>query len=340
MDTPQLSPGRALSQMLLGNRVQQAIYVAAKLGVADQLVEGPRPVEELADATGSHAGALRRLLRVLAGFGVFAEDDQGRFGLTPIATLLRSGTRESKRAFALWSGGVSYQLFGALDHSVVTGRPAFEELFGMEFFEYLEQNPEVGTLFDEFMSRQTAPVGPVVAGYDFSGVRSVVDVAGGRGELLAAILLANPTIRGILVDRPRAIAAAAQVMQAAGVARRCTMISADYTSSVPAGGDVYILKSIVHGLDDCNAIDLLRNCRAGMNDGAMLLLVEFVMPASGNDPFPGRLMDLLMLIGSHGGYERTEAEFGKLFAAAGFELTNILTTKYQYSVIEGRAAVR
>ena len=337
MNTPQMSPGGILSQMLLGNRVQQAIYVAAKLGIADLLKDGPKGSEELAQAIGAHAGSLYRLLRVLASFGIFAEDEQGRFELTPLASLLQKGTRNSKRAFALWSGGVSYQLFGALEYSVLTGKPAFDHLFGMEFFEYLAQNPEVGTLFDEFMSRQTAPVGTMVASYDFSGVNTVVDVGGGRGELLAAILSAHPTIRGVLVDHPRVIQGAKRVLEAAGVADRCSTVRGDIFESVPCGGDAYILKSVVHGLNDDDAARLLRNCHQAMNDGAKLLLVEFVMPP-GNDPFPGKLMDLLMLVGSHGGCERSEAEFRMLFAAAGLRLKNIVTTKYAYSVIEASAA--
>jgi len=337
MDTPQMSPGSILSQMLLGNRVQQAIYVAAKLGIADLLKDGPKGSEELAQAAGAHAESLYRLLRVLASFGVFSEDEQGRFELTPLASLLRKGTRNSKRAFALWSGGVSYQLFGALEYSVLTGEPAFDHLFGSEFFEYLAQNPDVGIVFDEFMSRQTAPIGPVVAAYDFSGVNTVVDVGGGRGELLAAILSAHPTLRGVLIDHSRVIQGAKSVLEAANVADRCETVCGDILESVPCNGDTYILKNITHGLNDDDAIRVLRNCYRAMNDGAKLLLIEFLMPL-GNDPFPGKLMDLLMLVGSHGGRERTEAEFRTLFAAAGLRLTNILTTKYAYSLIEARAA--
>ena len=336
MSELQMSPGSALSQMLLGNRVQQAIYVVAKLGIADLLKNGPKGIEELAETVGADPVALFRLLRALASVGIFAEDEQGCFELTPIASLLQTGTRNSKHAFALWSGGVSYQLFGALEYSVRTGEPAFDHLFGMEFFEYLTLNPEIGTLFDEFMSRQTAPVGPVVAAFDFSGAETVVDVAGGRGEMLAAILGTHPMMRGVLIDQARVIAGAKRVLEAAGVADRCVTVCGDISHSVPSGGDMYILKNVVHGLANYEAARVLRNCREAMNDGARVLLVEFVM-RPGNDPFPGKLMDLLMLVGSHGGRERTEAEFRSLFAAAGLRLTNILLTKYAYSVIEAQA---
>jgi hypothetical protein len=322
--------------MLVGNQVQQAIHVAAKLGIADLLKDGSKHSQELARATGAHQGSLYRLLRALASFGVFAEDEQGRFELTPLASLLQTGTPGSMRAFALWSGGVSYQVFGALEYSVLSGKPAFEHIFGMEFYEYLARNPEAGTLFDELMSWNTAPVAPLVAAYDFSGVNTVVDVGGGRGELIASILSAHPPMRGVLVDQQRVIQSAKHVLEAAGVADRCATICGDISKSVPSGGDAYILKSVVHGMDDDEAARLLTNCRQAMNHGAKLLLVDFVMPP-GNDPFPGKLMDLLMLVGCYG-RERTEEEYRSLFATAGFRLMNIMTTKYAYSVIEGMAA--
>jgi cyclopropane fatty-acyl-phospholipid synthase-like methyltransferase len=322
--------------MLLGNRVQQAIHVAAKLGIADLLADGPMSADALANATGAHPGGLYRLLRALTGFNIFAQDAEGRFELTPLAELLQTNPR-SKRAFALWSGGVNYRLFGELEYSVMTGEPAFDHLFGTEFFDYLAQNPETGYLFDEFMSRQTAPVGPVIAAYDFTGDNVVVDVAGGRGELVAAILAAHPEMRGVLIDEQRVIDGARRVLSAAGVADRCETICGDITKSVPQGGDVYILKSVVHSMTDHDAAQLLTKCKQAMNEGGKLLLVELVMPA-GNEPHPARLMDLLMLAGTHGGYERTEEQFRALFADAGLQLTNLLHTKYAYSIIEARAS--
>lgn len=311
--------------------------VAAKLCIADHLADGPKTSGELTTACSAHPGALYRLLRVLAGFDVFAEDEQGYFTLTPMAALLQQGPANSKRAFALWSGGVSYELFGSLDYSVMTGEPAFDHLFGMEFFDYLDHHPEVGTLFDEFMACQTGPMGSVVADYDFSGVETVVDVAGGRGEVLAAILRAHPSLLGVLIDRPRVVQAAKCVLERAGVTDRCQTVCGDVSESVPSGGDLYILKSVVHGLDDEGSAHLIANCRRAMNTGGRNLLVEFVM-SPGNDPFPGKLMDLLMLVGSHGGRERTEQEFRELYTAAGCRLTSITASKYVHSLIEAVAA--
>jgi hypothetical protein len=329
------SPARALTQMLLGNQLQQAIYVAAKLGVADQLHDGPRGCEELATATGAHPASLYRLLRALAGFGIFEEDPEGRFSLTPSASLLQSETPQSVRSFALWSGGVSYQAFGGLEESVRTGRPAFERLFGTEFFSYLADHPESGAVFDEMMARHTAPVTSAIAAYEFPAAGTVVDVGGGRGQVLASVLRANPGLRGVLVDQPRVLEQARQVLRAAGVGDRCTVEGADVLREVPPG-DAYILKSVVHGMCDDDAVLVLRNCRRAIGREGVLLLVEFVIPP-GNEPFPSKMMDLLMLVGCYG-RERTEPEFGTLLAAADFRLARVLPTKYGYSIVECRPA--
>jgi SAM-dependent methyltransferase len=330
-----LPPRRVLAQMLVGNQVQQAIYVAARLGIADLLKEGPRGSEELAAATGSHPGSLYRLLRVLASFGLFAEGDRERFGLTPLGELLRRDAPESMRALALWSGGVSYQAFGGLEQSVRTGEPVFEEIFGTDFFDYLARNPETGARFDDLMTWNTVPVAGVLARYDLSGVGTIVDVGGGRGVLLAAILRAHPGMRGVLVDHPRVLESARSVLEAAGVADRCETVGADILRQVPAGGDAYLLKSVVHGLDDGEAARLLARCREAARPGGRMLLVELVM-GPGNEPGPAKLMDLLMMVGCHG-RERTEEEYRALLAAAGFRWSGMMTTRFGYSVIEGEA---
>jgi len=331
---PPVHPRKALAQIMVGNQIQQAVYVAAKLGIADALKDGPKRSEEVARAVGAHPGSLYRLLRLLASFGIFAEDEDGQFNLTPVALLLKKGTPSC--AFAMWSGGLSYQVFGELEHSVRTGEPAFEHLFGMEFFEYLNQNPELGGLFDDAMSWHSSPIAPVIAAHDFSGINTVVDVAGGRGELLAAILKAHPALHGVLVDHPRVIDSARLRLETEGVADRCTIASGDILLSVPPGGDAYLLKSVIHGLNDDDAARLLTNCRKAMNNHGKLLLVEFVLPV-GNDPFPGKLMDLLMLVGGKG-RERTREEFSALFAKAGLRLANIEKTNFLYSILEGSAA--
>jgi hypothetical protein len=330
------SPGTTLSRILLGNRVQQAVHVAAKFRIADLVAGGPRRPEDLAAEAGLDADGLHRLLRMLAASGIFAEDDEGRFGLTPIAELLRTGTRESKHAFAIWSGHPSYELFGALDYSVRTGKPAFDVLYGCEFYEYLDRHPDEGAVFDEFMARQTAPMGKVVAARELPGAPTVVDVGGGRGEMIAAVLAAHPDARGVLYDTERALDRAPGVLDRAGVTGRCATVAGDYHTSVPTG-DLYLLKNILHGFDDATATKVLGNCRAAMVPGGRVWIVEFVLPA-GNTPSPGKLMDLLMLVGSHGGRERDEAAFRRLCADAGLEVAAVDTTRFGYGVVTARAA--
>jgi hypothetical protein len=332
----QPSPRSTMMRLLVGNQVQQAIHVATTLGIADLLAEGGRRVPALADATGADPTSLRRLLRALASFGVFAEEPDGTFTLTPSAALLRRDAPGSLYAFALWSGGDRYAAFGALEYSVRTGRPAFEQVTGLEFWDYLERNAEAGAIFDAMMSSNTAPLGPIVAACDFGGADTIVDVGGGRGELLAAVLRAHPAMRGILADKSRAIAGARQVLAEAGVADRCGTICADIMRVVPAGARAYLMKSVVHGLDDAAAARLLGNCRRAIHESGKLLLIEFVLPP-GNEPFPGKLMDLLMLIGCRG-RERTAEEFHLLLRRANFTIGAIAPTRYGYSIIEATPA--
>src|SRR5262245_10281537 len=335
---PSDSPDKVLVEMLMAGRIQQAIYAAAVLGIADVLADGPMEVEEIARRTGAHAGALRRLLRALAGYGIFAEDDRARFVLTPIAALLRTGSPMSLRPVAIWCGTVAHRVFGAIDHTIRTGTPAFDHTLGMEFFDYLEEHRDIGVLFDAFMARQTEMIAAVLpTAYAFDRVGTLVDVGGGRGQLLAAVLKAFPSMRGLLFDRPRLIEDAREYLERSGVLDRCTTVAGDITTDVPSGGDAYLLKSIVHGVDDETAVGWLRNCRRAMVDGARLLLVEMVLPA-GNAPHPSKLMDLLMLLGTRGGRERTEAEFESLVARAGFTLNRIVRTPSPYSVVEALPA--
>src|SRR6185437_14536248 len=217
-----------------------------------------------------------------------------------------------------------------------TGQPAFEHLFGMEFFDYLHAHPQTGKLFDELMSWHTEPVAADMAAYDFAGAGVVVDVGGGRGEVLAAVLNANPAMHGVLADHPRIAETAQRYLESSGVADRSRIVCGDIFESVPSGGSIYLLKSVLHGLADDRAERLLANCHRAMNDDAKLILVEFVMPET-NDAFPGKLMDLLMMVGGPG-RERTESEFRRLLAPAGFRLANIKATRNAYSLIQAEKA--
>lgn len=325
---------QALFDMITGFRVSQMIFVVARLGIPDMLKDGPQDVETLALETGTHAPSLYRLLRALASMGIFAETDDGRFTLTPLAELLRSGVPGSQRAAALYHGDPSqWRTWGEFLYSITTGESAFQHFHGIDAWEYRAQRPELNAVFNDLMTantrRQTAAV---VSAYDFSGVGTLVDVAGGHGALIAAILAANPRLRAILCDASHVVDGAYAILDAAGVSDRCRVVSCDFFTSVPGGGDAYLLKLIIHDWDDDQAIAILNTCRNAMPEHGRLLLVENVIPP-GNIPHVGKINDLQMLV-ALGGRERTAAEFGDLLARAGFKLTRIVPTQSHLSIVE------
>ncbi len=331
-DTP--APRDALLRMIGGYQISQALSVAATLGLADLLAGGPLTVPDLAEATATDALALARLMRALASVGVFAEAD-GRFALTPPAAYLRTSVPGSLRAWAM-NVGQPY-VWTTWEHfldSVRTGQPAFPSLYGTSAWEYREAHPEANAIFNQAMTELSAGmIDAIVESYDFSGVGTLVDVGGGEGTLLAAILAANSAMRGILFDQPHVVATAAAVLDQAGVAGRCEVVEGNFFDAVPAGGDAYLLKSILHDWDDASAGRILRSCRAAMADTGRLCVVDRVI-RPGNDPDPAKYMDLIMLV-MLGGRERTADEFGRLFAEAGFRLTRIVPASSGLSVVEG-----
>jgi len=319
--------------MMTGYWVSQSIYIAAKLGVADLLADGPRPVEALATATESHAPSLYRVLRALASVGIFTEESPHTFALTPIASLLRTGTPDSMAALAIMYAEEQYRAWGNALHSVRTGETAFEHHFGMSYFAYLAQHPASDRVFNQAMTGYTHQVASAVADtYDFSAFGSVVDVGGSYGTLLAAILQRNPTARGILFDQPHVAAAAGEQLAKNGVAERCTTVGGDFFVEIPAGGDVYLLAQILHDWDDERSTAILRQCRRAIPEYGKLLVIELVLPP-GEEPFIGKWLDLHMLV-LLGARERTEAEYGALFRDTGFELTRVVPTPAGPSVVE------
>jgi hypothetical protein len=330
-------PEVVLTQMLAAPLVTQALRVVAELGIADLLAERPRSVDELADESGAHPASLYRFMRALASCGVFAETDSGErvFKLTPMAELLRADVEGSLRDVAIFMGADwHWQVWGDATYSARTGKVAWEHVHGKEVFPYFAEHAEAARVFDNAMtsfSRMVAKA--VVAAYDFSSVGKLADIAGGHGSLLAAILRANPQMRGLLFDVPQVIAGAPGLLEAEGVSERCELATGDFFKSVPVGADAYLMKHIIHDWDDARALAILKNCHRAMPETGKLLLVEMVIPP-GNEPHFGKIQDLEMLL-SPGGLERTEAEFRELFAAAGFELTRIIPTASPMSVIEG-----
>lgn len=332
---PTPPPPAVLLQMMTGYWISKAIYVAAKLGVADHLAGGPRSAEDLAVATQSHAPALYRVLRALASIGVFTEVEPGRFALTPMAELLRSGTPDSMRALAIMYAEEQYRAWGDALYSVRTGQPAFEHAFGMPYFNFFATHPEASQVFNEAMVGWTTQLtDAVVAAVDFSSFGTVVDVGGGHGALLAAILKSSPAARGTLFDLPHVVESAEPFLTAAGVADRCARVGGDFFATIPAGADAYALAQILHDWDDERSLAILRQVRQAIPEHGKLLIVELVLP-EGNEPFLGKWLDLHMLV-LLGGQERTVAQYAMLLRAAGFELTGVVPTSEPQSIVEAR----
>jgi hypothetical protein len=323
--------------MLTGYWISQALYVAAKLGLADLLKDGPRTSGDLASATQTHSNSLYRLLRALASVGVFAEDDRQRFSLTPLADCLRSDVPGSQRSLAIMTGEEHYLAFGQLLYSVKTGQTAFDKLYGMPVFDFLQQHSEQAKIFDEAMvgvhGRETAAM---LDAYDISGIRLLADIGGGNGSVLTAVLRKYPALRGILFDLPGVVERAKSNIQASGVGERCETVAGNFFEAVPGGADAYLLRHIIHDWDNEKAIRILQNIHRDMNKDGKLLVVESVIPP-GNDQSAGKLFDLAMLV-IPGGQERTEEEYRKLYQSAGFRLTRSVPTKAEISVIEGQKA--
>jgi hypothetical protein len=321
--------------MVTGCWISQALYVAAKLGIADLLQEGPQSCARLAEATQTHAEALYRVLRALASVGIFAEDEAGHFRLTPLADLLRTDAPGSLRAFAIMLGAPEHwRAWEGVLHSVRTGQPAFDHVFGIPLFEYFPTHPEAARIFDDAMTSRSAQENTaIVAAYAFTAAHTVVDIGGGQGTLLASILEIHPHARGVLFDLPHVIASARTRIERAGQAARWEYVAGDFFAAVPAGGDCYLLKKVIHDWDDERAQRILTNCRTAMAGTGRLLLIEPLIPP-GNEASFNKLLDLLMLVWNAGGRERTEREHQGLLAAAGFRLSRVIPTRAGVSIIE------
>lgn len=340
MDTREVPPQVAMFRLLSGFYVTKLLALVARLGIADQLADGPRPVADLAQAAHVLPDPLYRALRALAGFGVFEELEGRRFALTPMAELLQSARPdrpESMRASALFLGEDAYRAWADLSYTMETGRPAFEHAFGAPHFAYLAEHPEANEIFNQFMSANSRrDASALLAAYDFSGARTVVDVAGGQGILLSAILRSYPHLRGVLFDLPHVVAGAEPTLRSAGVADRCEVVGGDFFESVPAGGDIYTLRAIIHDWQDERAIAILRTCAQAMTPQSNVLVMDVVMEPGVNSPDKVFFdMQMLML---PGGRERTAAEFERLFTAAGLRMTRIIPTQSVTSIIEGERA--
>jgi hypothetical protein len=324
-----------LQRLAEGYRLSQAIYVAATLGIADLLADGPRSSDDLAAETGADPQALYRLLRALAAVAIFREEDGRRFAVTEFGDALRSDAPDGIAGWAAFVGRPSHwQAWGDLLHSVRTGENAFRHVHGTDVWSHRAERPEESAVFDRAMQALTRSSNRgLVDAFDFGRFGTIVDVGGGNGTLLSLLLARYPSLEGILFDQPHVVAGAGQVLEAAGVAGRCRVIGGSFFDGIPRGGDAYLLKAIIHDWQDDEAIAILGGCRSVVPEDGALLVIERVVGPPNTDP-AAKLSDLNMLVAA-GGRERTAEEFESLLAAAGFELTGVTPTPAGLSVIEG-----
>lgn len=315
--------------------VSHILYVSAKLSLADHLAKGPARADDLAATTNTHAHSLGRFLRILAHLGLVTEDEAGRFALTPLGKALKTG---AARAAILtlaspWMTGGWERLL----ESVQTGTPGLERALGMPIFDWLAKHPEEASLFSETMvSFHGAEPDAVAAAYDFSAMKTIVDVGGATGNHLTTILGTHAGAQGILYDLPHVVRDAPNLIQARGLANRVTIAAGSFFERVPEGGDVYLLSHIIHDWSEAQCLTILGHCRRAMSPTSRVLIIEMVLPA-GNAPHPGKMLDMMMLVGP-GGQERTEPEYRTLLNKAGLRLTTILPTDSAVSIIEAMIA--
>jgi hypothetical protein len=339
----QLPPQAQLYHLAIGHYFSHALSLAARLGIADQLGDGPCDARQLATALGLNPDALRRVMRLLVSVGVFEERADGAFALTSLGECLRTDVPGGSRNMVmLFSGERIQESWRDLEYCVRTGDPAYRKRGVTDSFAEMAKDPQTAAVFDAAMADFTKVIAIVVAGaYDFSGLKTIVDVGGGNGALLLGILSAHPHLRGTVFDQPHVIARAKQQIAERGLGDRCQAVGGSFFESVPEGADAYVLKHVIHDWNDEDAIRILANCRRAMAKGAKLLIVEGVYPPHVDQSLGSRgaaANDVNMLVNT-GGRQRSEAEFRALYEAAGFELTRLVPTPMAVNVIEGiRAA--
>lgn len=315
----------------MGYYSSQALYVAAKLGIADLLDAGPASADELAAATGADAGSLYRTLRLLAIEGIFDLDDAGRFSLNPAGAQLKSGASGSMRDLVEVFGEEFYQAFAELLVAVRTGRDAFRITFGRGLFEYLQKYPDRGRAFDRAMGGGAVFFESIPGAYDFSSTGTVVDVGGGNGTLIGSILAAHPHLKGILYDAAPVVESAKVNLRAQGVMDRVTTAAGDFFEEIVPGGDLYFFSRILHDWTDDQCLRILANCRRAINPNGSVLVVERLLPGA-----YATATDVNMLAVT-GGRERSEEEFGRLMSQTGFSLKRVIPLPLEYNLVEGLA---
>ncbi len=330
-----LPPHVQLIQMVSGYWLSQSIYVVSKLGIADLLQNNPQTCEKLASLTNTDTIALYRVMRALASVGIFSEIDSQCFSLTSLGEYLCENHPQSVKATAIMLGEAPhYQAWGNLLHSVKTGKPAFDEVFGMGVFEYFKSHPEDGAIFENSMSSFSfTEEKAILSAYDFSDFTTIVDVGGGYGEMLGSILEKYPHCQGILFDEEYVINHCQETLKKHNILNRCQAVSGSFFEKIPSGGDAYLLKHIIHDWGDQNAIAILKNCRDVLPDNGKILVMEMIVQST-DTPSSAKMLDLNMLVMCQGGKERTKTEFEQLFSLAGLTLHRIVTTLEEICILE------
>ncbi|MZE71863.1 methyltransferase [Streptomyces sp. SID5789] len=329
------SDSYSLLHLIQGAVITQAISVAARLGIADVLADGPLAAEDIAARVGAHPGATHRILRALAGHGVFAVRPDGRYEHTPLSDRLREDAPDSMRGFALLMNHPTlWEEWGHLSATVETGEANLPRLRGMGALDFFHANPDYARVFFQaFGELSASETAPILDAYDFSRFGTVVDVIAGRGNLLAGILQQAPDAKGVLYDSEIATVDSPALFEEAEVADRLTIEHGGYLGKLPPGGDAYVFKHIIHDFSEADAVTALRNAREAIAPGGRLLVIEYALPEN-NEKHIGHTIDLWLML-MLGARERTRAEYSELFAKAGFELTRVVPTSAPISVIEG-----
>ena len=331
---PQTHPAALMFQIISGFWISRAVCIIAQLGLPDLLKTGPQKADELATKTGTDTPSLFRVLRALASVGVLEQDSEGRFANTPVSETLITDTPGTLRWFTISElGQEHYPAWGNLMHSVRTGEIAFDNFFGTDVWSYFQAHPEEAALFNDSMSGMTAQANEAITAlYDFSPFKKIVDVGGGHGALLTAILNSNSNATGIIFDSAQVIPGAKLRIESNGLSHRCETVSGDFFEAVPPGGDAYLLKWIIHDWDDEKSIRILKNIRKEIPLNGKLILVDCVVPDT-TEPHFSKFIDLNMLVMT-GGKERTEKEFADLFAKSGFKLARVIPTESPTAIVE------
>ena len=326
-------PEIALLELTSGFMATQSVYAVARLGIADVLANGARSAEDVAAELGSSPDATYRLLRACAPLGLFRQEGDA-FALTPLGSTLRSDAPGSMRDVVLFIGDPSYQaVWGQLPHSVTTGLPGAEAALGEPMWDFVEHDEHFAGVFNDAMTRLTSLDWPTVAAaYDFTPFRTIVDLGGGHGQLLALMLGAAPAAKGVLLEREAVVAGAEEPLRTAGVLDRCRLEAGSFFETAPDDGDLYVMRRVVHDFDDDDVVAILTNVRGHMPPGARLLLIESVVPP-GDEPHFAKSLDLDMLLFA-GGRERTEQDYATVLDRAGFRMTRVVPTISTLSLVE------